>query len=50
VDQDLYFFTTTRDQFILDEHKKDAGKRILQKRLAEEVTRFVHGENALQKH
>ena len=33
---------------ILDEHKKDAGKRILQKRLAEEVTRFVHGENALQ--
>jgi tyrosyl-tRNA synthetase len=32
----------------LEEHKKDAGKRILQKRLAEEVTRFVHGENALQ--
>jgi tyrosyl-tRNA synthetase len=32
---------------ILDEHKKDAGKRILQKRLAEEVTKFVHGEVAL---
>lgn len=32
---------------ILDEHKKDAGKRSLQKRLAEEVTKFVHGEPAL---
>jgi tyrosyl-tRNA synthetase len=32
---------------ILEEHKKDAGKRILQKRLAEEVTRFVHGDAAL---
>ncbi len=34
---------------ILDEHKKDAGKRILQKRLAEEVTKFVHGEEELKK-
>ena len=33
--------------FILIEHKKDAGKRLLQKRLAEEVTKFVHGEDAL---
>ncbi len=33
---------------ILDEHKKDAGKRILQKRLAEEVTKFVHGVTALE--
>ena len=33
---------------ILDEHKKDTGKRLLQKRLAEEVTKFVHGETALQ--
>lgn len=32
---------------ILEEHKKDAGKRSLQKRLAEEVTKFVHGEPAL---
>lgn len=32
---------------ILEEHKKDAGKRILQKRLAEEVTKFVHGDAAL---
>ncbi|HEV7782284.1 MAG TPA: tyrosine--tRNA ligase [Chitinophagaceae bacterium] len=32
---------------ILDEHKKDAGKRSLQKKLAEEVTKFVHGDAAL---
>ncbi len=34
---------------ILDEHKKDGGKRQLQKRLAEEVTKFVHGEKELHK-
>jgi tyrosyl-tRNA synthetase len=33
---------------LLVEHKQDAGKRILQKKLAEEVTKFVHGEAALQ--
>ncbi len=32
---------------LLEEHKKDAGKRMLQKKLAEEVTQFVHGEAAL---
>jgi tyrosyl-tRNA synthetase len=32
---------------IVDEHKTDAGKRLLQKKLAEEVTKFVHGEPAL---
>ena len=30
---------------LTDEHKKDAGKRMLQKKLAEEITIFVHGEN-----
>ena len=34
---------------VIDEHKKDAGKRTLQKRLAEEVTKFVHGEGELRK-
>lgn len=34
--------------FIFEEHKKDAGKRSLQKKLAEEVTKFVHGEDALK--
>ena len=33
----------------LDEHKKDAGKRILQKKLAQEATKFVHGEDELKK-
>ena len=32
---------------VLDEHKKDAGKRLLQKRLAEEVTKFVHSDAGL---
>jgi tyrosyl-tRNA synthetase len=32
---------------IIDTHKKDASKRLLQKRLAEEVTKFVHGETEL---
>lgn len=32
---------------LLDEHREDAGKRSLQKKLAEEVTRFVHGGEAL---
>jgi tyrosyl-tRNA synthetase len=33
---------------LVDEHKKDPGKQSLQKRLAEEITRFVHGEASLQ--
>jgi tyrosyl-tRNA synthetase len=32
---------------ILELHKKDAGKRLLQKKLAEEITKFVHGDAAL---
>ena len=34
---------------LLVEHKKDESKRVLQKRLAEEVTKFVHGEDELKK-
>lgn len=33
---------------LIEEHQKDPGKNILQKKLAEEVTRFVHGESQLQ--
>ncbi|HEX2627981.1 MAG TPA: tyrosine--tRNA ligase, partial [Chitinophagaceae bacterium] len=33
---------------LIAEHKQDESKKILQKRLAEEVTRFVHGEENLQ--
>ena len=41
------FLTKEEIDNILTGHKKDAGKRTLQKRLAEEVTKFVHGEAAL---
>ncbi len=41
------FLTQPEVNSILEAHKKDAGKRLLQKRLAEEVTIFVHGEAAL---
>ena len=34
---------------MITEHKNDAAKRSLQKRLAEEVTKFVHGEDELKK-
>ena len=34
---------------IVEEHKADAGKRLLQKKLAEEVTKLVHGEVELKK-
>jgi len=34
---------------LIKEHDQDASKRVLQKRLAEEVTRFVHGNEALAK-
>jgi tyrosyl-tRNA synthetase len=44
---------TFLDRSIVDslivEHKKDAAKRSLQKKLAEEVTRFVHGNEELKK-
>ena len=33
---------------IIDAHKQDEGKRLLQRRLAEEVTKFVHGADELQ--
>ena len=41
------FLTEPEINSILSVHKEDASKRILQKRLAEEVTKFVHGEAAL---
>jgi len=34
---------------VLAEHTKDAGQRILQKKLAEELTTFVHGKSELEK-
>jgi tyrosyl-tRNA synthetase len=43
------FLTQPEINSILAEHKVDAAKRILQKRLAEEVTKFVHGEEEYKK-
>lgn len=34
---------------LIEDHKKDTSKRTLQKRLAEEVTKFVHGNEELKK-
>lgn len=41
------FLTQPEINAILTEHTNDASKRTLQKKLAEEVTRFVHGDAAL---
>lgn len=43
------FLNKTTVESLIVEHKKDGPKRILQKKLAEEVTKFVHGENELKK-
>ena len=34
---------------LLQRHQQDAAARLLQKRLAEEVTRFIHGQEELEK-
>lgn len=34
---------------LIAEHKKDESKKVLQKRLAEEITSFVHGKEELRK-
>jgi tyrosyl-tRNA synthetase len=41
------FLSHTEINSILENHKADPGKRILQKKLADEVTKFVHSESAL---
>jgi tyrosyl-tRNA synthetase len=43
------FLDKTTVDSLIAERKKDASKRSLQKKLAEEVTRFVHGEEELKK-
>ena len=48
----IKIFTFLRKEEIetfLTGHQKDAGQRLLQKKLAEEVTRFVHGIDELEK-
>ena len=41
------FLTKEEIEKLLSDHKIDLGKRVIQKKLAEELTRFVHGENSL---
>ena len=43
------FLTQQGVSLIIDAHKAEASKRSLQKRLAEEVTKFVHGDEELKK-
>ena len=43
------FLNQPEIELILVDHIKDAAKRFLQKKLAEEVTKFVHGEEELIK-
>jgi tyrosyl-tRNA synthetase len=46
----IFTFLNKEEIKNLDEkHKKNMSNRVLQKKLAEEVTRFVHGEEELQK-
>ena len=43
------FLTLEEIENITNEHQKDPGQRILQKRLAEEITVFVHSKDELEK-
>lgn len=43
------FLTKEEIDSIITLHKQDAGKRTLQKRLAEEITVFVHGKEEFEK-
>ena len=41
------FLSKDAVEMLINEHKSDPGSRTLQKTLAQEVTRFVHGESGL---
>ena len=46
----IFTFLSQEEIFeLIKEHDADASKRVLQKKLAEEVTRLVHGDEALAK-
>jgi len=42
------FISKEEIDVLIDAHQKDPSKRIVQKRLAEEVTKFVHGDGELK--
>jgi len=41
------FLSKDEIESLLSDHRIDLSKRVIQKKLAEELTRFVHGENSL---
>jgi tyrosyl-tRNA synthetase len=43
------FLSRQEIEALIAEHQKDASHRFLQKKLAEEITRFVHGEEEYEK-
>lgn len=43
------FLSKGEIESIINDHKEDAGKRSLQKKLAEEITSFVHGKEEFEK-
>lgn len=43
------FLTREEAEKLTTDHQQDPGKRLLQKKLAEEVTRFIHGQEELEK-
>ncbi|MBD0352239.1 MAG: tyrosine--tRNA ligase [Flavisolibacter sp.] len=43
------FLSKEEIEDLIDAHKKDASKRILQRRIAQEITIFVHGEEEYRK-
>lgn len=43
------FLTREEAERLTTDHQQDPGKRLLQKKLAEEVTRFIHGQEELEK-
>lgn len=43
------FLSLEEIELITNQHQKDPSQRVLQKRLAEEITAFVHGKDELEK-
>jgi tyrosyl-tRNA synthetase len=43
------FLSKEEIETVISEHGKDAGQRLLQKKLAEELTTFVHGKSEMEK-
>ena len=49
MDQDLHILTKEEIDSLIALHAQNPADRVLQRKLAEEVTRFVHGQEELTK-